>query len=70
MTRSMREGEGPKNVSITETDFVPESHNARRSNCGGGFDPLTDGSKTFLPRCSEQYLAAQVDQSGQGHVSD
>ena len=25
-------------VSITETGFVHEPHNARRSNCGGGFD--------------------------------
>ena len=32
---------GPVSVSIT--DFVPEP----RLNCGGGFDQLTDGSKTF-----------------------
>ena len=43
----IREGEGPVSVSITETDFVLELHNARRSNCGGGFDQHTDGSKTL-----------------------
>ena len=68
---SSRSG-GPVSVSITETDFVPESHNARRSNWGGSFDKFTDDNKTFLPRCrcSEQCLAAQADQSGQEHVSD
>ena len=40
------------------------------SNWSGSFDQLTDGSKTSLPRCSEQCLAAQVDQSGQEYVSD
>ena len=38
---------GPVSVSITETDFVPESHNAPRSNWGGSFDKLTDDNKTF-----------------------
>ena len=38
---------GPDSVSITETDFVPESHNARRSIWDGSFDQLTDDSKTF-----------------------
>ena len=47
-------------VSITETDFVPVPHNAPRSNWSGSFEQLTDGSKTSLPRCSEQCLAAQV----------
>ena len=43
---SLRSG-SPDSVSITRTDFVHELHNAIRSNCGGGFDQLTDGSKTF-----------------------
>ena len=43
---SSRSG-GPVSVSITETDFVPESHNARRSNWGGSFDKFTDDNKTF-----------------------
>ena len=34
-------------VSITRTDFLHEPHSARRSNCGGGFDQLTDGNKTL-----------------------
>ena len=38
---------GPDSVSITGTDFVREPHSARRSHCGGGFDQVTDGSKTF-----------------------
>ena len=63
-------GEGSDSFSITETGFVPVPHNAPQSNWSGSFDQLTDGSKTSLPRCSEQCLAAQVDQSGQGHVSD
>ena len=43
---SLRSG-GPDSVSIRRTDFVHEPHSACRSNCGGGFDQLTDGSKTF-----------------------
>ena len=65
---SSRSG-GPVSVSITETGSVHEPHNARRLNCGGCFDQLTDDNKS-LPRCSEQCLAAQVDRSGQEHVSD
>ena len=38
---------GPNSVSITRTDFVLEPHNAPRSNWGGSFDQLTDGSKTL-----------------------
>ena len=62
---SSRSG-GPVSVSVTETDFVPESHNACGSNWGDSFDKFTDDNKTFLPRCrcSEQCLAAQTDQSG------
>ena len=44
--------EASDSVSSTRTDFVHEPHSAHRSNCGGGFggfDQLTDGSKTFLP---------------------
>ena len=43
---SLRSGSSDS-VSITRTDFVHEPHSACRSNCGGGFDQLTDGSKTF-----------------------
>ena len=43
---SLRSG-SPDSVSITRTDFVHVLHSALRSNCGGGFDQLTDGSKTF-----------------------
>uniref|UniRef100_A0A7S0ZRS9 Uncharacterized protein n=1 Tax=Noctiluca scintillans TaxID=2966 RepID=A0A7S0ZRS9_NOCSC len=43
---SLRSGT-PVSVSITGTDFVAQPHEAPRSNCGGGFDQLTDGSKTF-----------------------
>ena len=43
---SLRSG-SPVSVCITETGFVHEPHSACRSNCGGGFDQLTDGSKTL-----------------------
>eukprot|EP00450_Noctiluca_scintillans_P039689 CAMPEP_0194478568 /NCGR_PEP_ID=MMETSP0253-20130528/1972_1 /TAXON_ID=2966 /ORGANISM="Noctiluca scintillans" /LENGTH=209 /DNA_ID=CAMNT_0039317673 /DNA_START=64 /DNA_END=693 /DNA_ORIENTATION=+ len=43
---SLRSGT-PVSVSITGTDFVAQPHEAPRSNCGGGFDQLTEGSKTF-----------------------
>ena len=43
---SLRSG-STDSVSITRTDFVHEPHSARRSNCGGGFDQLTDGNKTL-----------------------
>ena len=47
---------GPDSVSIRRTDFVHEPRSAIRSKCGGGFDRQQD----FLPRCSEQCLAAQT----------
>ena len=43
---SLRSG-STDSVNITRTDFVHELHSARRSKCGGGFDQLTDGSKTL-----------------------
>ena len=67
---SLRSG-SPDSVSITRTDFVHEPHNARRSNCGGGSDQLTDGSKIFYHDAANSvWQHKQVDRSGQGHVSD
>ena len=42
-----------------------------RSNCGGGFEQLTDGSKTFYQDAvNSVWQHKQVDWPGQGHVSD
>ena len=43
---SLRSG-STDSVSITRTDLVHEPRSACRSNCGGDFDQLTDGSKTL-----------------------
>ena len=62
---------GPDSVSIRRTDFVHEPRSAIRSNCGGGFEQLTDGSKTFYhDAVNSVWQHKQVDWSGQGHVSD
>ena len=62
---------GPDSVSIRRTDFVHEPRSAIRSNCGGGFEQLTDGSKTFYhDSVNSVWQLKQVDWSGQGHVSD
>ena len=50
---------------------MPEPHNARRSNWGGSFDQLTDGSKTFYhDAVNSVWQHKQVDRSGQEHVTD
>ena len=62
---------GPDSVSIRRTDFVLEPYNTCRSNCGGGFEQLTDGSKTFYhDAVNSVWQHKQVDRSEQGHVSD
>ena len=62
---------GPDSVSIRRTDFVHEPRSAIRSNCGGGFEQLTDGSKTFYhDAVNSVWQHKQVDWPGQGHVSD